>query len=630
MSGYAEPPEDAMSRSETRPTPSRNALRRLLALPLTAVMALAAVALAPAPAHAAAQWNSGASERTWITNCPSYVFGTPYSEYGIGAFVSYWGDRASNPVTPAVGETTYLSVYTILLGSHCSDPRIFPRFVLPSGVAFDKSQPIACYYTPPGRNQTQFQVTHTGQCPQWSNVQSDGTYYNSYPNWDTGWPLPQAEDGYNGSSWEFLVPIRATSQQNGSQLGAYIQIADGNSNAPLSPTIDFWTGPPAVTTPGAPTNVTATATSPTSARVSFSPPASNGGAAITGYTAQCSSSDGGVTQTVSGTSSPIDVGSLTTGRSYRCQVRATNSAGAGAWSSQSASFTPSAPTVPGRPTNVVGTPTSSTTADVSFTTPSDGGSPITSYVARCVSANGGVTRAATGTSSPVTVRHMTGGASYSCGVRASNAVGNGEFSTYSGTFALPPTRPGVPTNVIATGATATSAQVSFSPPAWNGGSAITSYVARCSSPNGGTTRTRSAAGSPITVPNLTRGKSYQCQVRALNAVGASAYSALTSTFPLAASVPDPPRSVTVAPVTSSSARVTFQAPAYDGGSAITSYLARCVSTDGGVTRARPGAASPITVLSLTPGKGYRCQVRASNAVGNSAFSSLSSAIRLPG
>ena len=89
-----------------------------------------------------------------------------------------------------------------------------------------------------------------------------------------------------------------------------------------------------------------------------------------------------------------------------------------------------------------------------------------------------------------------------------------------------PRRPGTtaPTGVSTTVLSAKSSRVAFSPPANNGGSAITSYRAQCTSPNGGTSRTLDGTSSPITFTNLTPGKDYRCRVKATNAIGTGAYS----------------------------------------------------------------------------------------------------------
>lgn len=90
----------------------------------------------------------------------------------------------------------------------------------------------------------------------------------------------------------------------------------------------------------------------------------------------------------------------------------------------------SQPTVPDSPIDVSATPLNAQ-ARVNFTAPlNDGGSAITSYTATC-SANGQTTRAATGTSSPITVIGLTNGVAYTCSVSAENAVGSGPASTGS-------------------------------------------------------------------------------------------------------------------------------------------------------------------------------------------------------
>jgi hypothetical protein len=96
------------------------------------------------------------------------------------------------------------------------------------------------------------------------------------------------------------------------------------------------TGVPCVSfsAPGPVTNIVASVTSPTSVRVTFGEPASNGGSPITGYeaTATPTSSAPGkrkssATITFKGDKSPIDITGLTTGQNYIFTVVALNAAG---------------------------------------------------------------------------------------------------------------------------------------------------------------------------------------------------------------------------------------------------------------------------------------------------------------
>jgi hypothetical protein len=87
------------------------------------------------------------------------------------------------------------------------------------------------------------------------------------------------------------------------------------------------------TVPDAPTAVVASAGSGR-VTVAFSAPASNGGSAITGYTATCGA------QSQAGVGSPIVVTGLTNGVAVTCTVIATNGIGNSAASAPSASVTP--------------------------------------------------------------------------------------------------------------------------------------------------------------------------------------------------------------------------------------------------------------------------------------------------
>lgn len=97
-------------------------------------------------------------------------------------------------------------------------------------------------------------------------------------------------------------------------------------------------GVTATSVPGAPTIGTATATGPTTATIAYTAPASNGGSAITSYTA--TSNPGSITGTISQAGSgTITVSGLTGATSYTFTVTATNAIGTSAASAASNSIT---------------------------------------------------------------------------------------------------------------------------------------------------------------------------------------------------------------------------------------------------------------------------------------------------
>ena len=357
------------------------------------------------------------------------------------------------------------------------------------------------------------------------------------------------------------------------------------------------------TVPGAPIGVSAT-TGDGRATVSFTAPASNGGSAITGYTV--TSNPGGLTGT--GTGSPIVVTGLTNGTAYTFTVTATNAIGTSSASTASTAVTPV--TVPGAPTGVSAT-AGDGRATISFTAPaSNGGSAITGYT---VTSNpGGHT--GTGTGLSIVVTGLTNGTAYTFTVTATNAIGTGLASTAS-TAVTPATVPGAPTGVSATPGNG-QASVSFTAPASNGGSTITGYTVT-SNPGG---HTGTGAGTSIVVSGLTNGTAYTFTVVATNTMGNSIASSATSAA-TPATVPGAPTGVS-ATAGDGQATVSFTAPASNGGSAIARYTV--TSNPGGLTGT--GTGTSIVVSGLTNGTAYTFTVVATNAKGNSAVSSATSAV----
>jgi large repetitive protein len=174
-----------------------------------------------------------------------------------------------------------------------------------------------------------------------------------------------------------------------------------------------------ITTPSAPTNVTAVAGA-RQATVSWTAPSVGG--SISSYTV--TSSPGNFTATSTTTSATVT--GLSNNTSYTFTVTATNAAGTSPASSASPSVTTA--TVPGVPTGVTAVP-GDAQAVVSFTAPaSTGGSPITSYR---VTASAGGGAGATGTSSPITITGLLNGTSTTFFVTATNAAGTSGLSSPS-------------------------------------------------------------------------------------------------------------------------------------------------------------------------------------------------------
>jgi hypothetical protein len=218
----------------------------------------------------------------------------------------------------------------------------------------------------------------------------------------------------------------------------------------------------APTVPGAPTvgvvSIGTITIGNASAVVNFSPPATDGGSVITGYTVTAVDStdtyNGG--QTASGTTSPVTVTGLVNGDSYTFTVTATNALGTGPASAPSAILVPATESWP--PTNATAiVPPAPNTAVVAFTPPLlDGGSVITGYTVTAAAStnplNGGQT--VSGPSSPITVTGLVNGDSYTFTVTATNGIGTSPASAPSN--AVTPQVPPVPTISSVTPPTGTS------------------------------------------------------------------------------------------------------------------------------------------------------------------------------
>ncbi|MEO6821183.1 MAG: fibronectin type III domain-containing protein, partial [Candidatus Nanopelagicales bacterium] len=198
------------------------------------------------------------------------------------------------------------------------------------------------------------------------------------------------------------------------------------------------------------------------------------------------------------------------------------------------------PAAPAPPT--IGTATAGdSSAVISFAPPAGAWPPVTSF---SVTSNpGGVM--ATGTTSPIPVSGLTNGTSYTFTVTATNAVGTSPASAESGSVTpAAVTTPGPPTGLTAVPGN-NQVALSWSPPASDGGSAVTDYVIQYALAGTGAWQTVSDGVSTATsamVTGLTGGTSYDFQVAALNGTGQGPSSSIVTASPTAASpelLPDP-------------------------------------------------------------------------------------------
>ena len=373
------------------------------------------------------------------------------------------------------------------------------------------------------------------------------------------------------------------------------------------------------TVPGAPTIGTATAGNQ-SASVTFTPPGSNGGATITGYTVTATDSTNAAGDTTQGgTASPIVVNGLNNGDSYTFIVAATNSVGTGAASGPSNAVVPvTVPDAPAAPTATAG----NTQATVTWTVPYDEGSAITGYV--ITPYIGATAQTPIDLGPDVTTDNITGltnGTAYTFTVAATNGVGTGVASAASNAV-TPVTVPDAPVVGTATAGN-TQASLSFTLDGGNPteGSPITSYTVTATDlSNALGTQSQSGTASPITVSGLTNGDVYTLSVTATNAVGTSAPSAGSNDV-VPATVPNAPAAPTVT-AGNKSVTVDWTAPSNEGqpisGYVLTPYI-------GATAQPAINLGNVLTdqVTGLTNGTAYTFTVAATNDLGTGLASPAS-------
>ena len=329
--------------------------------------------------------------------------------------------------------------------------------------------------------------------------------------------------------------------------------------------------------------------------------AANNGSAITRYDVEAQ--PGGNSCSTTGTGTSCTISPLNNGTPYSISVYATNDAGGGEVSTSSTLITPR--TLAGTPTNVVINP-GDRQLGVSWRAPSsNGGSAVTSYTV--TAQPGSVTCTAIAPSTSCNLLGLSNGSVYSITVVATNPAGDSaSSSTVTGS---PVTIPGKPT-ISATEPGSNSVLVRWRAPSATGGASVSSYTVVASP--GGNSCTTSGAVLFCTVTGLDNGTSYAFTVTATNSAGTGSASASYNGVP--ATIASAPRNISVTPV-NGGITAAWAVPSYDGGTAITGYIATVRST--GDTCTTNASTRTCTFSGLVNGSTYVVDVVATNNAGNS-------------
>ncbi|MGH9879689.1 MAG: fibronectin type III domain-containing protein, partial [Nitrososphaerales archaeon] len=294
--------------------------------------------------------------------------------------------------------------------------------------------------------------------------------------------------------------------------------------------------------PAPPTGLTAIAVSPIQINLSWTPPAYNGGPAITGYRIDVKAGAGSYAPLSSntGATTTFSHSGLTTGTTYYYKVYAINSVGTSAASSES-SATPtssSSSSVPNPPTNLIATQASSNQINLSWAAPSSS-SPITGYKIEEKIGTGSYSIIVQNTGNTNTAYSRTGlssGITYYYRVSAINSAGTSNPSNEATPGQTTTGVPNPPTSLSVAASSSTQLTLTWTAPS---GPAITGYKIEVRvgssgnynvlNPNAGTTTSYTHSG-------LTTGTTYYYKVSSINSVGTSS-AAEASGKPTSSNVP---------------------------------------------------------------------------------------------
>ncbi|MEP7193083.1 MAG: peroxidase family protein, partial [Actinomycetota bacterium] len=288
------------------------------------------------------------------------------------------------------------------------------------------------------------------------------------------------------------------------------------------------------------------------------------------------------------------------------------------------------PTAPTGVSAVAGT----ASAIVSWTAPANAStSSITGYSVRVVDATGvqvGALHPAVAGATSLAVSGLVNGSAVWFQVAAVNDAGTGAFSAPSNVV-TPDVVPGEPTIGPATAGN-TTATVTWTAPAANGGSARTGYSVMVLDTVGnriGDLRPAAADANSLAVTGLVNGSAVRFQVAANNVRGVGAFSALSE--PVTPDIAPKAPAIGAATAGNTTATVTWTAPPGNGGSARTGYSVKVLDTAGvqvgDLWTTTDPAATSLVVTGLANDTSYTLTVTAFNSAGTSPASAPSNEVK---
>ncbi|HEX3948006.1 MAG TPA: fibronectin type III domain-containing protein, partial [Acidimicrobiales bacterium] len=580
-------------------------LRRVLAGPVVLAMAFGGLVLVAAPA--------GASSVTKAAVCYGYAGTT--SENGPGCLLGFGGSTTGVAgATEGIGVAFTTTAAITGAGYIAIDGRSTA-----TGIRFSTSgyqiNITTLRYTA-GENRTV--VTRTAGCTSAGAASVSGT--GSFVTV----PVPVPVPGFCTIPANADIEVLVSSVVNPPTAGTkHLQTYTSRDTTPVQTN--------ALTirsVPSAPANLTATAGSQHVA-LQWTASTTTGGTAITGYDVYEGTTPGGELATpvnaspLPATATSFTVGTLTNGTTYYFTVKAKNAIGTSA-ASDEVSATPATAPAPPTLTDAVG---GNTHVALTWAPPTtDGGSTVTGYdvyegtAPTSESATPANATPIPGTATGYTLTGLTNGTPYYFTVTASNDAGTSVASNELS--AAPITTPPDPPTGLTASRGDQQTTLSWTAPATDGGTPITTYEVFVGTTSGteSTTPVTTVPGTATTatVTGLSNGTTYYFTVKAVSTLGTSAASGEASATP--ATLPGPPRTVS-ATGDNRSATLHWSSPATDGGTAVTEYEIFQGTTPGaeGSTPVAtvPGPATGYSVTTLTNGTTYYFTVIAVNDVGPS-------------